>query len=138
PPLKDDDLTGMMETNVTGTFRVTRGFLPGMIAAKRGHIINLGSYAARGVYEGGAAYAASKHAIRVLSETLRLELSGTGIRVTEMDPGMAETEFSIVRLGDADKARKVYEGWEPLTAEDVADAIVWVATRPPHVNISDV
>jgi NADP-dependent 3-hydroxy acid dehydrogenase YdfG len=136
--LKDEDLVGMVETNVIGLVRVTRGFLPRMIAAKKGHVINLGSYAARGVYEGGAVYAATKHSVRVVSETLRLELSGTNIRVTEMDPGMAETEFSIVRLGDKEKAGKVYEGWQPLTAEDVADAIVWVATRPPHVNISEV
>ena len=135
--VKDEDILGMVETNVVGLLRVTRAFLPGMIAAKKGHIINLGSYAARGVYEGGAVYGATKHAVRVISETLRLELSGTGIRVTEMDPGMAETEFSIVRLGDAQKAKKVYEGWQALSAQDVADAIVWCATRPPHVNISD-
>jgi 3-hydroxy acid dehydrogenase / malonic semialdehyde reductase len=136
--MMDDDLTAMVETNVVGLVRVTRALLPKMIAAKKGHLINLGSYAARGVYEGGAVYAATKHSVRVISETLRLELSGTGIRVTEMDPGMAETEFSIVRLGDADKAKKVYQGWEPLTAQDVADAILWVATRPAHVNISEV
>ncbi|MCA1825654.1 MAG: SDR family NAD(P)-dependent oxidoreductase [Myxococcales bacterium] len=136
--MKDEDLVGMVETNVIGLVRVTRALLPRMIAAKRGHIINLGSYAARGVYEGGAVYAATKHSVRVISETLRLELSGTNIRVTEMDPGMAETEFSIVRLGDESKAKKVYEGWEPLTAADVADAILWVATRPPHVNVSEV
>ena len=136
--LKDEDLVGMVETNVIGLLRVTRALLPRMIAARRGHVINLGSYAAHGVYEGGAVYAATKHSVRVVSETLRLELSGTGIRVTEMDPGMAETEFSVVRLGDTEKARKVYEGWQPLTAEDVADAILWVATRPEHVNISEV
>jgi NADP-dependent 3-hydroxy acid dehydrogenase YdfG len=136
--LKDEDLVGMVETNVIGLLRVTRALLPRMIEAKKGHIINLGSYAARGVYEGGAVYAATKHSVRVVSETLRLELSGTNIRVTEMDPGMAETEFSVVRLGgDAEKAKAVYKGFQPLTAEDVADAIVWVATRPPHVNITD-
>jgi NADP-dependent 3-hydroxy acid dehydrogenase YdfG len=135
--LKDEDLVGMVETNVVGLLRVTRALLPKMIAAGRGHIINLGSYAARGVYEGGAVYAATKHSVRVVSETMRLELSGTGIRVTEMDPGMAETEFSVVRLGDEEKAKAVYKGFRPLTAEDVADAIVWVATRPAHVNISD-
>jgi NADP-dependent 3-hydroxy acid dehydrogenase YdfG len=135
--LKDEDLVGMIETNVVGLLRVTRALLPRMIEAKKGHIINLGSYAARGVYEGGAVYAATKHSVRVVSETLRLELSGTGIRVTEMDPGMAETEFSVVRLGDEEKAKAVYNGFQPLTAEDVADAIVWVATRPAHVNISD-
>jgi NADP-dependent 3-hydroxy acid dehydrogenase YdfG len=135
--MKDEDAVAMLETNVLGLLRVTRALLPRMIAARRGHIINLGSYAARGVYEGGAVYGATKHAVRVISETLRLELSGTNIRVTEMDPGAAETEFSVVRLGDEEKAKKVYEGWQPLTAQDVADAIVWCATRPPHVNISD-
>lgn len=135
--IKDEDLVGMVETNVVGLVRVTRAFLPRMIAAKKGHVINLGSYAARGVYEGGAVYAATKHSVRVISETLRLELSGTDIRVTEMDPGMAETEFSMVRLGDEEKAKAVYQGMRPLTAGDVADAIVWVATRPPHVNISE-
>jgi 3-hydroxy acid dehydrogenase/malonic semialdehyde reductase len=136
--IKEEDLLGMVETNVVGLVRVTRALLPRMIAARRGHVINLGSYAARGVYEGGAVYAATKHSVRVISETLRLELSGTNIRVTEMDPGLAETEFSIVRLGDEQKAKSVYQGLEPLTAEDVADAIVWVATRPPHVNIAEV
>jgi NADP-dependent 3-hydroxy acid dehydrogenase YdfG len=136
--VRDEDLLGMVETNVIGLVRVTRALLPRMIAAKKGHIINLGSYAARGVYEGGAVYAATKHSVRVISETLRLELSGTNIRVTEMDPGAAETEFSVVRFGDAQQAKKVYQGWQPLTAEDVADAILWVATRPPHVNISEV
>ena len=135
--LRDEDLLGMIETNVIGLVRVTRALLPRMVAAKRGHIINLGSYAAHGVYEGGSIYAASKTAVRVLSHTLRLELSGTNIRVTEMDPGLAETEFSIVRLGDEAKAKAVYKGFQPLTAEDVAEAIIWCATRPAHVNISE-
>jgi len=136
--MKDEDLLGMVETNVIGLVRVTRGLLPGMIAARRGHVINLGSYAARGVYEGGAVYAATKHGVRVISETLRLELSGTNIRVTEIDPGLAETEFSVVRLGDEQKAKSVYAGMQPLSADDVADAIVWAATRPAHVNISEI
>ena len=136
--MKDEDLLGMVETNVIGLVRVTRALLPRMIAARRGHVINLGSYAARGVYEGGAVYAATKHSVRVISETLRLELTGTNIRVTEIDPGLAETEFSVVRLGDERKAKAVYQGMEPLTAEDVADAILWVATRPPHVNIAEI
>jgi NADP-dependent 3-hydroxy acid dehydrogenase YdfG len=136
--VRDEDLLGMVETNVIGLVRVTRALLPRMIAAKRGHVINLGSYAARGVYEGGAVYSATKHSVRVISETLRLELAGTNIRVTEIDPGAAETEFSVVRLGDAEQAKKVYEGWQPLTAEDVADVILWAATRPAHVNISEV
>src|SRR5256884_7983955 len=123
--VKEEDLLGMVETNVIGLVRVTRAFLPRMIAARKGHIINLGSYAARGVYEGGGVYAATKHSVRVISETLRLELSGTDIRVTEIDPGLAETEFSIVRLGDDEKAKAVYQGMIPLSADDVADAIVW-------------
>jgi 3-hydroxy acid dehydrogenase/malonic semialdehyde reductase len=135
--VKDEDILGMVETNVVGLVRVTRALLPKMIAARRGHVINLGSYAARGVYEGGAVYAATKHSVRVISETLRLELSGTNIRVTQIDPGLAETEFSVVRLGDDQKAKGVYEGMTPLSADDVADAIVWAATRPPHVNISE-
>jgi len=136
--LQDADLVAMVETNVVGFLRVTRAFLPGMIERKKGHVINLGSYAAHGVYEGGGVYAATKHAVKAISETLRLELSGTGLRVTEMDPGAAETEFSLVRLGDAEKAKAVYQGYQPLTAEDVADAIVWAATRPPHVNIGEI
>jgi len=135
--ITEEDLLGMVETNVIGLVRVTRGFLPRMIEARRGHIVNLGSYAARGVYEGGAVYAATKHSVRVISETLRLELSETNIRVTEIDPGLAETEFSLVRLGDEEKAKEVYRGMQPLTADDVADAIVWAVTRPPHVNISE-
>jgi NADP-dependent 3-hydroxy acid dehydrogenase YdfG len=135
--VKEEDLLGMVETNVIGLLRVTRAFLPRMIATRRGHVINLGSYAARGVYEGGAVYAATKHSVRVISETLRLELSGTNIRVTEIDPGLAETEFSIVRLGDQQQAKAVYQGMTPLSAEDVADAIVWAATRPAHVNVSE-
>jgi NADP-dependent 3-hydroxy acid dehydrogenase YdfG len=136
--MKDEDLLGMVETNVIGLVRVTRELLPGMIAARRGQVINLGSYAARGVYEGGAVYAATKHGVRVISETLRLELSGTNIRVTEIDPGLADTEFSVVRLGDEQKAKGVYAGMQPLSADDVADAIVWAATRPAHVNISEI
>ena len=136
--LNDADIVAMVDTNVTGLLRVTRAFLPGMIAARRGHVINLGSYAAHGHYEGGVVYAPTKHAVRAISSTMRLELSGTGLRVTEIDPGMAETEFSVVRLGDTGKAKKVYEGWQPLSAQDVADTIVWVATRPLHVNVSEV
>ena len=136
--LNDDDIVAMVDTNITGLLRVTRAFLPGMIAAGRGHVINLGSYAAHGHYEGGVVYAPTKHAVRAISSTMRLELSGCGLRVTEIDPGQAETEFSVVRLGDAAKAKKVYEGWQPLSAQDVADTIVWVATRPAHVNVTEV
>ena len=136
--LHDDDIVAMVDTNITGLLRVTRAFLPGMIAAKQGHVVNLGSYAAHGHYEGGVVYAPTKHAVRAISSTMRLELSGTGLRVTEIDPGMAETEFSVVRLGDASKAKQVYAGWQALSAQDVADTIVWVATRPAHVNVTEV
>ncbi len=136
--VRDEDIVAMVDTNITGLLRVTRAFLPGMIARKQGHVINLGSYAAHGVYEGGVVYGPTKHAVRAISETMRLDLSGTGLRVTEIDPGAAETEFSIVRLGDEEKAKRVYEGWKPLRAEDVADAIVWAATRPAHVNIGEI
>ena len=136
--LRDEDLVGMIDTNVTGFVRVARAFLPGMIAAGSGHLIHLGSYAAHGVYEGGAVYAATKHAVRVVTQTMRLEVAGSGLRVTEIDPGLVETSFSVVRLGSEERAKAVYQGFAPLVAEDVADCIVWAATRPGHVNISEI
>jgi 3-hydroxy acid dehydrogenase/malonic semialdehyde reductase len=136
--VKDEDIVDMIDTNVTGLLRVTRAFLPGMIAARRGHVVNMGSYAAHGAYEGGIVYVPAKHAVRAFSQVMRLELSGTGIRVTEIDPGLVETEFSIIRMGDEQKAKEVYKGFTPLTAEDIADVIIWAATRPAHVNISEV
>ena len=136
--LRDEDLTGMVDRNVTGLIRVTRALLPGMMAARHGHVINMGSYAAHGAYEGGVVYCATKHAVRAISQVIRLEVAGTNLRVSEIDPGLVETEFSVVRLGDEAKAKKVYEGIEPLVAKDIADTIVWVATRPAHVNISEI
>ncbi|MFL5361770.1 MAG: SDR family NAD(P)-dependent oxidoreductase [Myxococcales bacterium] len=136
--VKDEDLLGMVEANLTGLVRMTRELLPGLIRRKKGHVINISSLAAHGVYEGGGVYAGVKHAVRAVSQTLRLELSGTDIRVTDIAPGLAETEFSVVRLGDEQKAKAVYAGMRPLTAQDVADVVVWVATRPAHVNISEV
>ena len=136
--LKDEDLLGMVETNVVGLLRVTRAILPGMIRRNSGHVINLSSYAAYGVYEGGGIYAPTKHAVRAVSQTLRLELNGTDVRVSDLAPGMAETEFSVVRLGSEEKAKQVYAGMRPLTAADVAEVVVWVATRPLHVNIAEV
>jgi 3-hydroxy acid dehydrogenase / malonic semialdehyde reductase len=136
--VKDEDIVAMIDTNVTGLLRVTRAFLPGMIARKRGHVVNMGSYAAHGAYEGGIVYVPSKHAVRAISQVMRLELSGTGLRVTEIDPGLVETEFSVVRTGSEEKAKEVYKGFTPLVAEDIADVIVWAATRPAHVNISEV
>ena len=109
-----------------------------MIRRNAGHVINISSYAAYGTYEGGGIYAPVKRAVRAVSDTLRVELNGTEIRVSDIAPGLAETEFSIVRLGSTEKAKQVYSGMRPLTAQDVAEVIVWVATRPQHVNISQV
>ena len=134
----DDDWARMLNTNVLGLLRVTRAFLPLLRRAPRAHIVNLGSVAGFEVYAGGAAYAASKHAVRAITRALRLELNGQPIRVTEIAPGMVETEFSLVRFkGDAQRAGAVYRGLQPLSWTDIADCIVWVVTRPAHVNIDE-
>ena len=134
----DDDWVQMMETNVLGLLRVTRAMLPLLRRAPRSHIVNLGSVAGFEVYPGGVGYTASKHAVRAITKTLRLELMGEPIRVTEIEPGMVETEFSLVRFkGDQGRASNVYKGMQPLTGADVADCIVWVVTRPPHVNVDE-
>ena len=134
----DDDWVQMMETNVLGLLRVTRAMLPLLRRAPRAHIVNLGSVAGFEVYPGGVGYTASKHAVRAITKTLRLELMGEPIRVTEIEPGMVETEFSLVRFkGDREKASIVYQGMQPLTGADIADCIVWVVTRPPHVNVDE-
>jgi NADP-dependent 3-hydroxy acid dehydrogenase YdfG len=126
----------MYDANVLGTMRVTRALLPKLLASGDGHVINIGSIAGIEVYDGGAGYTAVKHALRAVSETLRIELVGQPIRISEVDPGMVETEFSVVRFGgDTERAAKVYEGTTPLTADDVADCVTWVATRPSHVNV---
>ncbi|MEK8089886.1 SDR family NAD(P)-dependent oxidoreductase [Thermithiobacillus plumbiphilus] len=129
----------MYQSNVLGLARVTKALLPQLRASGDGHVVNLGSIAGHETYAGGAGYTAVKHAVRAISETMRLEWLGEPIRVTEIDPGFAETEFSLVRFaGDAERARKVYEGLQPLSAEDVADSIVWAVTRPSHVNIDQI
>jgi 3-hydroxy acid dehydrogenase/malonic semialdehyde reductase len=129
----------MIDTNVKGLLYVSRAVLPGMIERGRGHIINIGSIAGHELYPGGNVYCATKFAVRALSKGLRLDLSGTPIRVSEVAPGMVETEFSIVRFhGDTERAGKVYQGLTPLGPDDIADAVVWCATRPLHVNVSDV
>jgi NADP-dependent 3-hydroxy acid dehydrogenase YdfG len=134
----DDDWVVMLETNVLGLLRVTRAFLPLLRKAPLGHIVNLGSIASFEVYRGGAGYSATKHAVRAVTRTLRIELNGEPIRVTEISPGMAETEFSLVRFkGDADAADSVYTGVDPLTPEDVAECITFAITRPPHVDIDE-
>ena len=135
---KDEDWEAMLQSNVLGILRMTRATLPLMLTNPGGSIINIGSYASHSVYEGGAAYCAAKAGELQITRTLRLELSGTGLRVSSIDPGLAETEFSIVRFkGDAARAKKMYEGTHPLTAEDIAEILVWVASRPPHVNIDE-
>jgi len=132
----DDKWQTMFETNVLGLMRVTREFLPKLETGGAGHIVNVGSIAGFEVYPGGAGYTAAKHAARAVTETLRLELLGKPIRVSEIAPGLVETEFSLVRFGgDAERAKKPYVGMTPLTAQDIADAIVWMVTRPAHVNI---
>jgi NADP-dependent 3-hydroxy acid dehydrogenase YdfG len=135
---KDEDWENMLQTNVLGLLRMTRAALPLMINHPGGSIINIGSYAGHSAYEGGAAYCAAKAGERQITRALRLELSGTGLRVSSIDPGLAETEFSLVRFkGDTARAKKPYEGTDPLKAEDIAETLVWVASRPPHVNIDE-
>jgi NADP-dependent 3-hydroxy acid dehydrogenase YdfG len=126
----------MYETNVLGVMRVTKALLPALERSGAGHIVVLGSVAGVEVYPGGGGYTAAKHAVNALTRTLRLELLGKPIGVTEIAPGLVETEFSLIRFGgDEERANKTYEGLTPLTAEDVAGAIEFVVTRPPHVNI---
>ncbi|SME90014.1 SDR family NAD(P)-dependent oxidoreductase [Pseudobacteriovorax antillogorgiicola] len=134
---KISDWQTILDTNVMGVLRVCRAFIPKMKQAQRGHLIFVGSISGHQVYEGGGPYCASKHSVKAIYQTLKLELSGTKIRVSSVDPGMVETEFSLVRLGDEDAAKKVYEGFQPLTAEDIAECIGFIASRPAHVNIDD-
>lgn len=136
---KDSDWQQMYDTNILGLMRMTRALLPKLEASGAGHIINIGSVAGREPYVGGAGYNAVKFGVRAITQVLRLELVGKPIRITEIAPGMVETEFSIVRFsGDEERAAKVYAGIEPLVAEDIADCIQWVVTRPPHVNIDEI
>jgi NADP-dependent 3-hydroxy acid dehydrogenase YdfG len=134
---KIEDWEEMIDTNVKGLLYVTRAVVPGMVVRGRGHVINLGSTAGEMTYPNGAVYCATKAAERAINDGLRQDVLGTPVRVTSVDPGMVETDFSLVRFhGDAERAAKVYKGVTPLTAEDVADAIVWVASRPAHVNVA--
>jgi NADP-dependent 3-hydroxy acid dehydrogenase YdfG len=136
---RDEDWIGMWQVNVLGLMRVTRACMPLLRKAKHGHIVNLGSIAGFETYKGGAGYTASKHAVRAISRTMRLELNGEPIRVTEIAPGMVETEFSTVRFsGDRKAAKAVYQGVKPLVAEDIADCIVFAVTRPAHVDIDEI
>jgi len=140
-PLQSGEISDwdeMIETNIRGLLLVTRAVLPSMIARGSGHIINIGSIAGHEAYPGGAVYCGTKHAVAAINRGLAMDTLGTGVRVSSVDPGMVETEFSIVRFhGDEKKAAQVYERLRPLTAEDVADAVFFCATRPPHANIRE-
>ncbi|HVC38742.1 MAG TPA: SDR family oxidoreductase [Candidatus Dormibacteraeota bacterium] len=129
----------MWEVNVLGLMQVTRGLLPELERSGRGHIVNISSTAGLEVYEGGAGYTGAKHAVHAISQTLRLELSGRSIRVTEVSPGMVETEFSLNRYGgDHERAQSVYRGVTPLTGADIADVVAFAVTRPAHVNVDQI
>ncbi|MDO8999556.1 MAG: SDR family oxidoreductase [Bacteroidota bacterium] len=129
----------MIDTNVKGLLYITRAVSNLMIENKKGHIINIGSVAGKEVYANGNVYCATKHAVDALSKSMRIDLLSHNIKVTAINPGMVETEFSVVRFdGDEAKAKKVYEGLQPLTPEDIAETIYWVANRPAHVNINDI
>lgn len=133
-----DDWDAMMDINVKGLLYVSKAIIPGMISRKAGHIINIGSTAGKEVYPKGNVYCASKHAVDAINQGMRIDLNGTGIRVGAVNPGLVHTEFSDVRFkGDTDKAEKVYQGFQPLKPEDIADIIRFAVTRPYHVNIAD-
>ena len=136
---KIEDWDEMIDTNVKGLLYVTRAVVPGMVVRGRGHVVNLGSTAGELTYPNGAVYCASKAAERAINDGLRQDVLGTPIRVTSVDPGMVETDFSLVRFrGDQERAAKVYKGVKPLTPEDIAEVIVWAVSRPEHVNIARV
>lgn len=134
-----DDWEKMIDTNVKGLLYVAKAVIPGMIKQGKGHIINTSSIAGREVYPNGNVYCATKHAVTALTLGMRQDLVGKGIKVSQISPGAVETEFSVVRYhGDQKRARKVYEGYTPLTAEDVAECILFMATAPEHVNIAEI
>jgi NADP-dependent 3-hydroxy acid dehydrogenase YdfG len=135
----DEDWVRMWQSNVFGLMLMTRACIPLLRKAKTGHIVNMGSVAGFETYAGGAGYTSVKHAVRAITDTLRIELNGEPIRITEIEPGFVETEFALVRLrGDRKAAKAVYEGLKPLTAEDIADCVVWAVTRPAHVDIDQI
>ena len=134
-----DDWERMIDTNIKGLLYVTRVVSPGMISRKSGHILNLGSIAGREVYPNGNVYCATKHAVKALSQAMRLDMLQYGIKVTLIAPGFAETEFSLVRFkGDKSRADKVYEDMQPLVAEDIADTVAYAVSAPDHVDIQDI
>ena len=129
----------MVDTNVKGLLYVTRAVVPGMLERGRGHVVNIGSTAGHAVYPGGTVYAATKHAVDAITRGLKMDLHGSPIRVSTVDPGLVETDFSLVRFeGDAARAAAVYSSTAPLTADDVADAVLWAVTRPARVNVAEI
>ena len=138
----ESDIDGweeMIDTNIKGLLYVCRAVIPGMVARGSGHVINIGSIAGHEVYPRGHVYCATKHAVDALTKGMRLDLVDTPIRVSTIDPGLVETEFSQVRFrGDKERAKGVYQGYEPLKGDDIADTAVWIAERPPHVQIAEV
>ena len=140
-PLHDGELADweeMIDTNIKGLLHVTRAILPGMVERGAGHIINIGSIAGHESYRGGNVYCATKHAVAGLSRGLAIDTLGTGVRVSSVDPGLVDTEFSVVRFhGDERRAAAVYDGLQPLTGADVAEAVLFCATRPPHANVRE-
>ena len=128
----------MIDTNVKGLLYVSRAIIPGMVKRGRGHVINIGSIAGHQVYPGGNVYCATKHAVDALTKGMMIDLVDTPIRVSTIDPGLVETEFSMVRFdGDTERAKKTYQGYQPLFGEDIADAAVWIASRPEHVQVAE-
>jgi len=128
----------MIDTNIKGLLYVTKAALPFMLKKNHGHIINIGSVAGHWSYPSGNVYCATKHAVKAISQSLRIDLFGTAIRVSEIDPGAVETEFSEVRWNDKERAKKFYQDFQPLISDDIADAVTYCVTRPPHVNISEI
>ncbi|MEJ2052853.1 MAG: SDR family NAD(P)-dependent oxidoreductase [Calditrichaceae bacterium] len=134
-----DDWERMIDTNVKGLLYITREIVPGMVKRQQGDIVNIGSIAGHEVYPNGNVYCATKHAVDALTKGLRMDLVDTPLRVSTVDPGLVETEFSIVRFhGDKEKAKNVYKGMQPLVAEDIADAVIYIVTRPSHVQIGEI
>ncbi len=129
----------MIDTNVKGLLNVTKAILPGMVERKRGHIINIGSIAGHEAYPNGAVYCSTKHAVDAITKAMRMDLLGSNVKVSTIDPGMVETNFSNIRFyGDTERAKNVYKGVNPLKAEDIAETIIFCASRPAHVNIAEV
>jgi NADP-dependent 3-hydroxy acid dehydrogenase YdfG len=137
PEARVEDFDVMIDTNVKGLLYVTRALLPLLLKRPVAHVVNIGSVAGRWVYPGGAVYCASKFAVRALSEGLRMDVAGSGVRVTNIEPGMVETEFSEVRFEDQERAKAVYRGVQALSAGDIAETVTWCLQRPAHVNIQE-